>query len=329
MSRARAGSPCHVGARSLESPTPVVLTLPRPREPAHDGSSPPRRTKRKAVLPWTWSALCRAAARRHQCGRRAKGADPLHQPEARRARLPDRGRRQPDRLPRGRPRPARGLPRVQPAAGGVPLPRRPAHSEFPRFAPGRRAPRRADPAAASDVRRGPPRAGAGAVAADRRGRVQERLRRELPRPPRRAAQPAERPADDGGHVPRRRGRPADPGRQDGRAEGRLRATCCTPRCNPPPNCCVLPFTADAAEPAARLRARCCSARSSARKCPASARSKTMEVRFFAPGSAGQQSRFRRIASSATPATRSCPRTTRGSTSSTGPATPAASSSRRT
>ena len=164
---------------------PSCYTPPTARTRSLDGSLTRRaaRTK-KGSTDHGPGAHRRAAARRHQRGRRAQGADPLHQPEARRARLPDRGGRQPDGVPRGRARPARRLSRVQPAAGRVPLPGRPADPGLPRRAPGRRAARRAGPAAAPHVRRRPPRAGARAVPADRRGRIQERPRSRATAPAR-------------------------------------------------------------------------------------------------------------------------------------------------
>ena len=153
--------------------------------------------------------------------------------------------------------------------------------------------------------------------------------RQLPRPQRRAAQPQERPPDDGGHVPRRRGRAADPRRQEGGAASASSPSCFTPRVNPP---------ADAADAAVHRERRPSPrgafvlAAAAAGRVPGGAGRLRREddggavLRARQPG---QQPRLRRIDLRQRRRPVPAARTTPASTSSTGPATPAASSSRRT
>ena len=144
----------------------------------------------------------------------------------------------------------------------------------------------------------------------------------LPRAQRRAAQPAQRPPHDGRHVPRRRGRPADPGRQEGGPARRRSSRC----------------SGGAVDAAGRSAGAAVHRRISATQAhtwlslllrpivcpevPGFSRRQTMEVRFFAPGSLVSNLDFVEsiFGNAGDPY---LPRTTRGSTSSTGPATPAA------
>ena len=79
-------------------------------------------------------------------------------------------------------------------------------------------------AATAHVRARRARAGPRAVPALRRRHLHLTPAHQLPAGQRRAPQPGQRPPDHRGGVPHRRGRPADPRRQDRRAEGGLRPT---------------------------------------------------------------------------------------------------------
>ena len=168
----------------------------------------------------------------------------------------------------------------------------------------------------------PARPGARALPAGRRRHLLVALPQLLPRRAGRAAQPAQRPPHHPGHLPRRRGRPARARRQEGRAPGRLRRACWRPPSSRPTRRSRLPFTAGQPQPARVLRLAAAAAAGLPRHRPRSAPS-TMEIRFFAPGEPGQQPRLRREhlrqRRRSLPAARTTPR----STSTTGPATPAA------
>ena len=168
------------------------------------------------------------------------------------------------------------------AARKISVPRRRPHSIVSRRIPARLLPGGCAPPARQHVRSRPRRPGSHAVFAAGRAQFFVALSALVSRAPGRAAQSGKRPPHHAGRLPHRRGRLPDSRGQAGGAEADLRRSA---RRGPAPagRC------ADAAVhrcPATNPRAcssPCCCVRWYARP-PAPTRPRSMETRFFAPGS---------------------------------------------
>ena len=140
--------------------------------------------------------------------------------------------------------------------------------------------------------------------------------------------PQQRPPHDAGDFSRRRRRPADPRRQDRRAEGGVREDA-----EPRLQSAARDACACRSPPPSRNRrnvlSRCCCGRWSAPRCPDFTPRKTMEIRFFAPGSLVSNLDFVESIFGNARRSGAAGKRRRAGHRSIGPATPAASFSRRT